>query len=259
MTLPPAQLHLVRLRVDPRALSAFAVGNGLSDDDAGYALHRALRDRFGAAGPQPFRYLPDHKAGPHVLGYAADKAGFHDAAGLPAADALLGAVFTGAPEGHDMPAEWREGARYRFEVRVRPVVRFGKSVRAARRDRPGAWQNRASEIDAFVAACERAGADGDGSADLDRETVYLDWLGARLAPAATMEAGELRLLRRVRTFRSSHGKGPSPRVEGPDALLAGTLAVTDPAAFAALLARGIGRHAAFGYGMLLLSPPGRPG
>ena len=37
--------------------------------------------------------------------------------------------------------------------------------------------------------------------------------------------------------------------------MSGTLRVTDPAAFAAGLARGIGRHRAFGFGMLLLAPP----
>lgn len=248
-------LHLVRLAVDPRALSAFAVSNGIGDDDGGYALHRALRDRFSAAGPQPFRFLPDHRRGPHLLGYVADRAAFEDAAALPVAEPLLRAVFAGAPDVQAMPESWREGARYAFEVRVRPVVRYGGRVRAARAERPGAWQNRAGEVDAFVAACERA---GDG-VPVDREGVYLNWLSHRIGEAAAVEAAELRLLRRVRTRRSSHGKGGMARVEGPDALVAGTMTVADPAAFAALLARGVGRHAAFGFGMLLLSPPGRAG
>ena len=34
----------------------------------------------------------------------------------------------------------------------------------------------------------------------------------------------------------------------------GTLTVGDPDAFSRLLARGIGRHRAFGFGMLLLRP-----
>ncbi|MFG1332515.1 type I-E CRISPR-associated protein Cas6/Cse3/CasE [Xanthobacter autotrophicus] len=44
-------------------------------------------------------------------------------------------------------------------------------------------------------------------------------------------------------------------VSGHSAVLVGTLTVRDAQAFAALLARGVGRHRAFGYGMLLLSPP----
>ena len=38
----------------------------------------------------------------------------------------------------------------------------------------------------------------------------------------------------------------------------GTMTVTDPAAFAQLLAHGVGRHRAYGYGMLLLRPANRP-
>jgi len=261
-------LHLVRIPVDPRGLSAFAVAHGLSDDDGGYALHCALRTRFGVAAPQPFRFLPEHRRGPHLLGYAGDNAALADAAALPVADPLLNGVFAGPPEVQPMPAGWREGARYRFEVRVRPVVRFGGRVRAARAERPGAWQNRAGEVDAFVAACERAGAVEDGGAPVTREAVYLDWLARRLEGAAVLEAAEHSLLRRSRARRSVHGKGggPAPEgkprtrlAEGPDVVMAGTLAVADLSAFAGLLARGVGRHAAFGYGMLLLSAPGRAG
>jgi CRISPR system Cascade subunit CasE len=35
----------------------------------------------------------------------------------------------------------------------------------------------------------------------------------------------------------------------------GTLTVTDPTTFATCLARGVGRHVAYGYGMLMLRPP----
>lgn len=257
-------LHLVRLPVDLRALAAFAVANGVSDDDGGYALHRAMRDRFGTAGPQPFRFLPDQspdRGGPQVLGYLGNGDSFTDAAGLPAADPLLDRVFGTAAAPKAMPKDWREGARYAFEVRLRPVVRYGGRVRAARAERDGAWLTRggksAQEVDAFVAACERAGAREEGGVPVDREAVYHDWLTRQFIPAAELEAVELRQFQRIRTHRSNHGKPGRPRVEGPEAIMTGTLVVRDPAAFAAVLARGVGRHAAFGFGMLLLSPPRR--
>ncbi|MEE8524028.1 MAG: type I-E CRISPR-associated protein Cas6/Cse3/CasE [Thermoanaerobaculia bacterium] len=74
--------------------------------------------------------------------------------------------------------------------------------------------------------------------------------------------------RRWQLARFPPGPAPPPRPpqrrrqtpgavpERPDALLTGTLEVTDPDAFATLLARGVGRHRAFGFGMLLLRPPG---
>lgn len=248
-------LHLVRLPVHLNALATFAVANRASDDDGGYALHLALRRRFGEAGPQPFRLFADGPAVPHLLGYAVDAAALDEAGALPATDAMLDAVFPAPAQLRSMPAQWRHGARYGFEVRVRPVVRFGGRVRAARAERAGAWQNRAGEVDAFVAACERAGE----GVPVDREAVYRDWLIARLAPAAEVEAADLRLVRRVRTRRSTHGRPGSGQVEGPEAVIAGTLIVSDPDGFARILERGVGRHVAFGFGMLLLSPPGRAG
>jgi CRISPR system Cascade subunit CasE len=41
---------------------------------------------------------------------------------------------------------------------------------------------------------------------------------------------------------------------GPEASFSGILRVIDGAALSAALARGIGRHRAFGFGMLLLRP-----
>lgn len=251
-------LHLVRIGVNLNALARYAVARRISDDDGGYALHSALLARFGDAAPRPFRFLPEHGRGPHLLGYVADAAALTDAATLPIVDDLLDGLFDGPPQLQAMPATWRAGARYGFEARVRPVVRFGKRIREARTGRIGAWQPGASEIDAHVAACEQAERDGGDPRAVDREAIYVDWLVKRLGTAATLDHAALRLFRRSRTQRNTHGRGMRP-VEGPDAVLGGTLTITDPDAFAALLAGGLGRHAAFGYGMVLLSPPGRAG
>lgn len=266
-------LHLVRLPVNLRALAAFAVANRASDDDGGYALHLALRRRFGTAGPQPFRVFADGPAAPHLLGYATDKDALADMAALPATDPMLDAVF-GEHQIRAMPETWRDGARFAFDVRARPVVRYGGRVREARAGREGAFHSRggkpAQEMDAYLAACERAGPREDGAPALAREPVYLDWLTRAFGPAAAIEGAEVRQFRRVRSRRARHpspaprdgGEPPAaplgrPQVEGPDALMAGTLTIRYPDAFAQLLARGVGRHAAFGYGMLLLSPPRR--
>lgn len=252
-------LHLVRLPLDLRALAAFAVANGASDDDGGYALHLALRQRFGEAGPQPFRLFADGPGKPYLLGYCGDPAPLGEMAKLPAAAPLLADVFPASPQLRAMPETWREGARYGFDVRVRPVVRFGSRRKAerARSDaaqKPDGWWARAGEVDAWIAGRTRAG----GDPELTREAAYVGWLAARLSGAAALERPEVVQFRRVRARRSTHGRPGRGRVDGPDAVLAGTLVVGDPAAFAQALARGVGRHAAFGYGMLLLSPPKRP-
>jgi CRISPR system Cascade subunit CasE len=42
----------------------------------------------------------------------------------------------------------------------------------------------------------------------------------------------------------------------PDLTVRGQLRIKQPLAFQALLARGLGRHRSFGFGCLLLAPPG---
>ncbi len=191
---------------------------------------------------------------PHLLGYVADAAALGDAAALPSADPMIDALFPSAPQTRAMPVGWREGARFRFEVRVRPVVRYGSRIRAARAAEGSGWQPRAGEVDAFVAACARAGE----GVEVSREDVYRDWLAARFAPGAVMEQAELKRVRRIRTRRSKHDGSGTRSSESCEAVFTGTLIVGDPAAFALLLARGVGRHTAFGFGMLTLAPPGPP-
>jgi CRISPR system Cascade subunit CasE len=256
-------LHLVRLSLKSRALAAFAVRHGVGDDDDGYALHLALRQRYGTAGPQPFRLMEDRDGKASFLAYTTDRDALADAATLPAADPLLDDLLGAEPEFRAMPDTWRIGQRLNFDVRVRPVVRFGARAKAARAasasaDLPENWWARAGEVDAWIAS--RTGPQADQ--ERTREQVYAAWLAGRLEDAAGIEELHLRQYRRVHTHRSTHGKPGKGRrggVEGPEAVFTGTLAITDPDAFATLLARGIGRHAAFGYGMLLLSPPGRSG
>ena len=91
---------------------------------------------------------------------------------------------------------------------------------------------------------------------MNREAVYADWLARQVAPAATLEHAAISAMRRLLTHRSPHGKPGTHRIEGYEALFAGTLAVKDGEAFAHLLRHGVGRHAAFGFGMLALAPPG---
>ena len=63
-------------------------------------------------------------------------------------------------------------------------------------------------------------------------------------------SAQSRLLRPAR-----NGKKQLKVVQRPQALFAAEAIVQDSQRFATLLARGIGRHRAFGFGMVLISPP----
>lgn len=137
-----------------------------------------------------------------------------------------------------MPLMWRVGRRLGFETRIRPIVR-----RSARSGRAG------GQRDAFQMETAEY---SPGGMPRSRQVVYTDWLSRELdrRGGANLEAVELVSFRRTRSACQYGGRSS----EGPDAIMRGSLTISDASAFSNVLARGVGRHRAYGYGMLLLRP-----
>jgi CRISPR system Cascade subunit CasE len=265
---------LFMIQLEPDALKAArwmeAQKVSLVGHDDGYGWHALLAACFGDHAPKPFRVIERPRRPLQLLGY-----GSHDIAALrehaatfaePVAIAALGPVAAMAAK--QMPATFRAGQRLGFEVRVRPTVR---------QDRDGD-RSASREIDAFLAAVQAADklAPRGQRPELVRNAVYRDWLAARFGAAARLVPGSFKIesMRRAMLLRRGRPRAPSDRRElvavgslkkevagqqggSPDAVVSGTLVVESPAELARLLARGIGRHRAFGFGMLLLRPPAR--
>ncbi len=243
-------LHLVEIPLAIKHLHQWAATRDFSGQgpfDEGLALHHLLTETFGPGILQPFRLMVAPRARQGTLyGYAVQDAEMlrvqARAAITPAAQHVLVLDhLRSCPRPTDT---WRKGLRLGFDLRTRPVVRLLRAIESA-----GGNFRKGAEVDAFLPQ-----ALGEGETR-KREMVYLDWLDARLGAAANVEHATTRLaaFRRSRVLRGGRA------IEGPDATIHGTLAVKDPAAFAQLLARGVGRHRAYGYGMLLLRPPQRRG
>lgn len=260
-------LHLIRLPISLPELGRWAAlrnygftlrrGPKGQERDAGFdegrAIHHLLAETFGSGVLQPFRHFvaPGGKQS-QIYAYSRfDKAALHDAAQAYALPETFSVLDPAKLAAKAMPEQWRAGRRLGFEIRVRPVSRLLKPLPAA----DGAFA-KGAEVDAFLIEALRSFPAGEAAeADMlkagrSREAVYTDWLALRLKGAAALQPGvRLTRFQRLRAARKRH----SP--EGPDAILQGDLAVDDPAGFQALLAQGIGRHKAYGYGMLLLRPP----
>lgn len=245
-------LHLLSFRPDFPRLTALAAREKLlpPGGDAGYLLHAVFAASFGPLAPASFRLLAPGEPGGgpsgRLLAYAhaplADLRAHADAFADPA---FLAPLALDHAADKPMPTVFAPGTRLGFAVRVRPVQRTG-----APRDGGG----RGRERDVFLAA--RAATDTAADPP-NRAALYEDWLRRRCVPAARIERVMIDSLRRTRLMVRDRS-GPQTRsrsVEGPDALFSGVLTVTDSDAFAALLARGVGRARAFGFGMLLLRPP----
>lgn len=246
--------------MDTKALASWADERGwvrrrgsLFDFDEGRALHHLLDEALGPGTLRPFRLLvPPRRATGYL--YAYSRCNAEDLAGRACHYALpdhLAVLRTDAMQSKTMPGKWRAGQRVGFDLRSRPVRRLTRELETTM----GRTYKEGAELDAFVfEALTEFGADRDGmkKAGRTREAVYLDWLSERLAPYAILDRTCSRLagFRRGRAARNAG-------VEGPDATIQGTVKIFDPTGFDDLLVRGVGRHRAYGYGMMLLRPPGR--
>jgi CRISPR system Cascade subunit CasE len=210
-------------------------------DDMGYAWHALLTAAFGDKAPKPFHLLERRGRPAQILAYSENSASeMRDFAALFADPVVVDALAVTEIASKQMPAAFQTGARFGFELRVRPTIRITKDGKARERD-------------AFLSALSQIGPDEQ----LDRGTVYTQWLRTKLkAGGAELTSAEISRFQMNRIVRRNRSEDVSKLQElmGPDVTFNGTLAVEDPAAFHAMLSRGVGRHRAFGFGMLLLRP-----
>lgn len=260
-------LHLIRLPISLPLLGrwaaqrnyGFTIRRGPKGQernagfDEGRAIHHLLAEVFGPGSLHPFRHIvaPGGELSQIYAYSQLDETTLREAAQTYALPEVLRIFDPAQLAAKAMPEQWRVGRRLGFDVRVRPVSRLLKPLPA-----PDGAFPKGAEVDVFLLEALRrfpAGETGEANilkAGRTREAAYTDWLAQRFKNAATLQP-DVRLTRfqRMRGAR----KGYSP--EGPDAILQGDLIVNDPAIFQELLTQGIGRHKAYGYGMLLLRPP----
>ncbi len=252
-------LFMLRLDPDPQRVARWGAERGLAPPgaDSGYLWHSLLTEAFGPLAPRPWRLMESDRRPTHLLGYgSADEAALRERAALHADPLAVAALGVERLSVKAMPTAFRLGQRLGFEVRLRPVVRS-----SLRLDGSGGrgGRDRRVEIDVAQHATLTHGAVSPAP---DPDAVYKDWLRERLeAGGARADASSLRLLwrRRAAILRRDAARNLAlfgRKGGGPDIAIGGALEVIDPVAFAALVARGIGRHRAFGFGMLLLKPLG---
>jgi len=237
-------LNMISLPLDLKSFRRWAAHRSLAEDE-GCALHHLLGESFGKGVLQPFRLM---------VAPGAANATLYAYASVDAASLVTTAQESGMPDAlaicdparlavKAMPENWTEGRRLAFDLRARPVKRLLISA--------GAFP-KGAEVDAFLVEALRRFPDGPCAQEkIEREKVYLQWLTERLGKAATVT--KARLVRLDRHVALRDGK----RREGPDVTFHGELVIGDSVEFAKRLAMGVGRHTAYGYGMLLLRPGGR--
>ena len=252
-------MYLIHAPLDMRAFNRWAGQRGLlrrGAFDPDFALHILLSAMFGQRALQPFRlFWSGRRRSASLYAYAdTGHAALQEMAAAVAPPDCLTALRPAALCSKPMPSAFTAGRRLGFDLRVRPVRRLRRDLRDTQLH---ATVTEGREVDAFRLYVMHRFPDGwrerGGAArqrGVSRESIYTSWLAERLAGAANLEECRLASFSRSRAVRGD-GRGP----EGPDATLQGVLTVHESDAFARRLRDGVGRHRAYGYGMLLLRPP----
>lgn len=225
------------------ALFRFLESQGLNhrgDEDLGYGIHAWLKAAFGELAPKPWRLFWDRNRPPRILAYSPIGAEeLHRRLG-DFADPGASAV---CPKSEDLVSRpmpiFNAGRCLGLELQCLPVFRKSRS---------------GVEQDIFLQSRESS------SDRRRRDEVYCQWVQQRLTETGAVDVVDLslyafRLVNQLRKTRDAEGIRQSSRLVRPQVQVLGELVVRDATAFERLLARGIGRHTAFGYGMLLLRPP----
>ncbi len=219
--------------------------------DEGLALHHALTEVFGPGVLKPFRLMvPPRKASGSIYGYCRQTP-----------DELRAATNICPPEYNDlfgfgqlatkpMSTSFPIDRKLGFDIRIRPVRRVRKPDDGMVGGETDAYLHEARQKfpDALLGAEQSM-----EKAERTREAVYIDWLNEKMNGAAEITPDNpAKLAHFRRTLAVRNGVA----IEGPDAILQGILTIKKTDGFAKLVSDGIGRHKAYGYGMLLLRPPG---
>ena len=230
------KLYLMQAKLDLVNLARWSAEQKFSDMDR--AVHCLVYGIFGKENvPRPFLVQPERtdtleKAS--VLAYTELEA--DDLKALAGKNQTLAMESVISPETirtAETPSWWKPGTRMGFSTRVRPTMR-------------SKWEEtgKSTERDIYLGR-----ANG-----MTRAELYCDWTAGMLekqggaCPVTDTLAMTQFSIRKVRRQRNSRHS------VGPDATVQGLLEVRDPEMFRELLSRGIGRHRAYGYGMVLLKP-----
>ena len=238
-------LHMVSLPIELKTFRRWSAQRNLAADE-GAALHHLLGEMFGKSALQPFRLMVAPGSASATI-YAYTQTGRDDLVRTARESAMPDALEVCNPAriaAKEMPSTWAKDRRLAFDVRMRPVRRLHKPA--------GNFSKRGAEVDVYWLdeirnPSENAESDVGGG----REAAYLRWLSERIGEAAEIKEARISRLAESPALRNGQTH------KGPDVTFHGELVIKNPELFAERLAKGVGRHAAYGYGMLLLRPSRR--
>ena len=133
------------------------------------------------------------------------------------------------------PTQWEKGQTLEFDIRTKPTKRS-----SSRQD-----GGNGREQDFFLAS----------SAESSRSETYCYWLAATMNRQGALSADPEAMIVSQLSLRRTRRQNNSGWHTGPDVTIIGTAKVINPELMEQAIAKGLGRHKGYGYGMLLLKRP----
>ena len=242
-------LNMIQVPVDSVMLHHWAQTRGFTDLD--HATHCLLTETFQDKAPRPYRMmLAANTKRANLLGYTQHSAQeISEAAKQHATQLVRRVINCNDIQEKPVPSDWQEGESLAFQVRLCPSRRAIKNkpdyTRLANTANPP------NEQDAYLyhlnICTENQLTPKSG------QEVYVEWLHERIAKqsGATLntDSCQLRSYNKLQAQRKTNG----PLYLLSEAVIAGSMTVTDPEWFQKILANGVGRHKAYGFGMIMLT------
>lgn len=209
-----------------------------SPNDLGYFMHCGFEALWDGARPfSSFKIERTQGDKAHILAYSEKQISqLQSEASIFAEPDAYNILEWDSTSEKTMPVLWRQGLRLGFQVLVCPTTQLHQATET---HRAGA------EVDHFLLHKFE-----------DRAEAYTSWLKMKMKGVelehAQLDSGAIQpMLRRTHNGPRSH-----VHIEKPVAQLSGVFTICDPDLFQQrLLNQGVGRHRAFGLGMLLLKQP----
>ena len=229
-----SNIYLMKAEIDLRNMARWAAEEKHSDPDR--TAHCLLIESFGPEStPKPFvikTNLEDGTPMGTLLAYTQQSAAQLQE-GAEKHQKLAHAAVLDPETIKTVPvlSQWTEGQSLRFEIRVRPTKRSS--------NRNGGNGN---EQDFFLMS-------PGGSS---REEVYCQWLAAQARRHGALLAEPENMTVTRMALRKVRRQNNSGLHTAPDVTITGTARVANPDLMESAIAKGLGRHKGYGYGMLLL-------
>ena len=249
-------LQMLQLELDQRQLASWMGAMGLQDLD--FAIHCLLTECLGESRPRVFRPQTGRDGKSlALLGYCRSREEeLEQTLQMLATPLQRGVIPRGSVKTKEMPHDWSQVSDLGFEIRVRPIVRLSRrkvAVNPAFAQRlEGAGLKPGSEYD--VHRWRNLLAQTAQEPPVSKDLAYAEWLSQRAEQQGSCtidpRCAVVARSQETRAVRDAHQEG----FPGPDVVMRGLLQIQDPSRFEQLLEHGLGRHRAYGYGMLLLRP-----